>query len=1027
MGGIKNKLNKLSSNKVKNLFSSLSLAERADERSSSGEVKTNKTNNKSKSSGFCHLIQQTSSATFPVKGKELNLGSPARGAAERSEAEGLTNTNPQSALTGCQLPLRKGAQNLLWDQRRQMKSNRISIGGFDRVSKLAKYIGIACLSLAILSTLILNIVSSYSSSNIESNAEPLSEVSTLADDSICDPSNTNAPSCISMSISSHSATGDTNDGNLSFSIPQGGGLVAGRHTVAVNSNNVTGYNLYLTSKTDDNAMVNLDDSSGEAKIESAFVNYPTNNSSYSGSNNGIGANQYGVALGRDCSYGVGYIGDQYYEDIINSPLKPDVDSSDPYLYAFSGLVKKSDIADAAIDRIISPSTNACTVYHGVWIDNPATMLAGNYAVDVEYTAVANEVATPNIESVTPGTYELNSGANGAVTITGNNLASTYRVWVDIDNDDSYDTNEECTNLNAISDSQLTCNVPTDAPIGTYSLYITTQGGTGFLDNTFVYAESLPNGMDRVSDDYGDDGHVAVDYDENMIPVVYDEVAKTWRVVTNAELQNPKNWYDYTEKQWANALTVSKSSLQSFRDKQTGVNSDTAIQVDNNTDILGWWVYIPRYSYKVLRKEMGDHYAEEQNYEIIFETNKDVTKEPATCSSSNANQYYQDCIKNQYGEAGIAYPGNNEGLKDKTAWATHPAFTWEYAQETNGLTRTVERNGFWVGKFETTGTQTNPTVKPNQQSNIGGSQQDVGVYYSMAKNIGVQDNYNAGEGFYEWYPSSRPSSNSHNLQSTTSHMIKNDEWGAVAYLSASKYGAGVGNVKSNTFHRYYSWQGSKNYDADGNDSAGGGVTGCGPYDISGSNATYYDGTQLNTSRIESVTACSESVPDRAWVGAIGRKASTTNSIYGVYDMAGGSSDRIAGLITNTNHEIRENTEYHFETNPSEPYINGYSMADGFDGYDGADARNCTWSTCGGHVLYEIHNQQYVYDPYDYRDQAWGGSMTYFPGSNSQIFFGRGGTSNDYEEAGIFSYVGYGFETSYVGGNATRIVLLPAEDE
>ena len=151
------------------------------------------------------------------------------------------------------------------------------------------------------------------------------------------------------------------------------------------------------------------------------------------------------------------------------------------------------------------------------------------------------------------------------------------------------------------------------------------------------------------------------------------------------------------------------------------------------------------------------------------------------------------------------------------------------------------------------------------------------------------------------------------------------------------------------------------------------------------------------------------------------------IYGVYDMAGGSSDRIAGLITNTNHEIRENTEYHFETNPSEPYINGYSMADGFDGYDGADARNCTWSTCGGHALYEIHNQQYVYDPYDYRDQAWGGSMTYFPGSNSQIFFGRGGTSNDYEEAGIFSYVGYGFETSYVGGNATRIVLLPAEDE
>ena len=170
MGGIKNKL----SNKVKNLLSSLSLTERADERSSSGEVKTN---NKSKSSGFCHLIWQTSSATFPVKGKEL--GSPwIRGAVSRRLTEG-------SLSAGLSLTI------------------------------LTKYLGIACLSLAILSTLVLNIVSSYSSSKVNSNAEPVGNPSVLANDSTCDPNNTNAPSCISMSISSHSATGDTNDGNLS--------------------------------------------------------------------------------------------------------------------------------------------------------------------------------------------------------------------------------------------------------------------------------------------------------------------------------------------------------------------------------------------------------------------------------------------------------------------------------------------------------------------------------------------------------------------------------------------------------------------------------------------------------------------------------------------------------------------------------------------------------------------------------------------------------------------------------------------
>ena len=92
----------------------------------------------------------------------------------------LTKSNPQSALTGCHgivahlasrcaptrratgttPPLRKGAQDLLWDQRRQMKSDRISIGGFDRLVRITKYTSLACLTLAILSTLVLNIISS---------------------------------------------------------------------------------------------------------------------------------------------------------------------------------------------------------------------------------------------------------------------------------------------------------------------------------------------------------------------------------------------------------------------------------------------------------------------------------------------------------------------------------------------------------------------------------------------------------------------------------------------------------------------------------------------------------------------------------------------------------------------------------------------------------------------------------------------------------------------------------------------------
>ena len=111
-------------------------------------------------------------------------------------------------------------------KRRQMKSGRISIGGFDRVLKLTKYTSLACLSLAILSSITLNLISTYSSSNIESNAEPVGDVSTLANID---------PASISISISSYPSSSSTggNNPNLSLSIPQGGGIATGRHTVTI--------------------------------------------------------------------------------------------------------------------------------------------------------------------------------------------------------------------------------------------------------------------------------------------------------------------------------------------------------------------------------------------------------------------------------------------------------------------------------------------------------------------------------------------------------------------------------------------------------------------------------------------------------------------------------------------------------------------------------------------------------------------------------------------------------------------------
>ena len=73
-------------------------------------------------------------------------------------------------------------------------------------------------------------------------------------------------------------------------------------------------------------------------------------------------------------------------------------------------------------------------------------------------------------------------------------------------------------------------------------------------------------------------------------------------------------------------------------------------------------------------------------------------------------------------------------------------------------------------------------------------------------------------------------NSHNLATASSHMLKNSEWGAVAYLASSIYGAGTNNVSINS-----AWP-TTSADADG-DSSRYGITGCGPKDIDRSAGSY----------------------------------------------------------------------------------------------------------------------------------------------------------------------------------------------
>ena len=367
MGGIKNKLSKLS-NKVKTLFN--------------------------KATNLPPLLGEAD------ENRRFSIG----GVNKQNKSVGLTNeSNPQSSC-GRQLPLRKGALIPPFRKRRQMKSDRISIGGFDRLVRITKYTCTACLALAILSTLVLNIVRSYSSFKVNSNAEPVAVNGTpaLANSSPCNPS-TNAPSCISLSITS--STGG-NGPNLSLSIPQGGGIATGGHTVRVNVGiNVQGYNIAVSSDT-----ASLVNNIGEHRSVIESVSAQMGKwSGGSGRWTGVqlGNLQWGMAIpDRDASYtdDSGGIWQFYpyqysgrYDTTDQTQLAKSTWTAVPIGDEQGVIFEQSNAQPATID-----------IYYGARVNSPSTMLAGNYTADVVYTVVAELMPEPEVDSATPNVYKIDS-------------------------------------------------------------------------------------------------------------------------------------------------------------------------------------------------------------------------------------------------------------------------------------------------------------------------------------------------------------------------------------------------------------------------------------------------------------------------------------------------------------------------------------------------------------------------------------------------------------------------------------------
>ena len=368
----------------------------------------------------------------------------------------------------------------------------------------------------------------------------------------------------------------------------------------------------------------------------------------------------------------------------------------------------------------------------------------------------------------------------------------------------------------------------------------------------------------------DNGHLFNEYvdipnapelDDNMIAVSYD--GTNWVKASNDNSDN--NWYNYEELKWANAITVSASIRDTYLSSEVG----TPISMD---DIETMWVWIPRYSYTIGSTDGTNYYGKKGCY-----LENAPTKElPGEIDI----RFIDTNIKDRGNAKYITTTGSRE-------YYTPDAFT--FGDE--------ELSGIWVGKFEPSSTtpdanygggntsSLDPMIKPNV---VGWSFININNIYQVSLKLSTEGNrYGLSTNM-------------------NSHGIKNDEWGAVAYLSQSKYGK-LGNNNYTGANKEIYQNKSDKY-----------ITGC-------SSGKPGDSGELGC-------------PYTYDVDIYGTGASTTGTIYGIYDMSGGAWEYV---MANYNDILGKSG---FTVMPESKYYNKYT---------GTSAANaCNGGECLSHALLEV---------------------------------------------------------------------------
>ena len=439
--------------------------------------------------------------------------------------------------------------------------------------------------------------------------------------------------------------------------------------------------------------------------------------------------------------------------------------------------------------------------------------------------------------------------------------------------------------------------------------------------------------------------------------------------------NKNDWYNYDEKKWANAQTEDGSM----------------------------WVWIPRYAYKVVYKDPSDK-SKGGTFDIVF-------------LIGTTDNYYDE---NGNLQTAQRQTSEDQTIDTTTGYTVHPAFTDEskinYA---NGGWK-KELAGIWVSKFEA-GFASGNNNAPVKASNVNYSQTTSLVWSREAgtTNDSTQPARNWLDGVYGEkttaikYPTFQGLTYSMNYinpsdafsiskaltddgniyglksSSTDSHLIKNSEWGAVSYLSQSKYGLNGENIVinnvtlNNTTPSVYA------------------VTGCAA-STADADAVGITIDKLNKRSQDGVYV---------WTQKNGIKASSTGTIYGIYDMSGGTWERSAAIVNNGDDNLNTYGKVimnALNNGKSTAYVTVYPKGEtsGQSLDDSSKANYAANTKIYGDAIRETSTA-------GVGQTSWYSDYSYFAGVNKPFFI-RGGVYWYTSDAGLFCFTRTSGDNDYVRG-------------